>query len=129
MKGLNGRCVTVAALLVQAASLAGCVLLAGVNSTADSHLVDDRGTGFNVTMGLDRKTIHVDLDSEQAVEMRLLWGATFGSNQGPTANEFDSAAAKWIQFQHPGCKVGQGRRIGLGSYEYDFSCPAEATSN
>ena len=125
MNGLTGRCVTVTALLMQATALAGCVLLAGVNSTRDNHLVDDRGTGFNVTVAADGKTIRVDLDAQHAVEKRLLWAVTFGANQGPSATEFDAAAAKWTEFQHPGCKVGQGRRLSLGSYEYDFSCPTE----
>lgn len=101
-------------------------MLADVNTTRDSHIVDDRETGFNVTMDADGSKIHVDLDTQQSVEKRLLWAATVGINQGPPASEFDAVASKWLNFQHPQCKAGQGRRVSFGSYEYPLSCPSEA---
>ena len=102
--------------------MAGCVVLAGVGGTPDSHIVDDSGIGYNVTMDADGKAIHVDLDTQQAVEKRLLWAATLGINQGPSTTQFDAVAAKWVNFQHPECKVGQGRRVSMGSYDYDLTC-------
>ena len=123
MKPLSGRSLSaVAAVVVQAAALGGCVLLADVNRTNDSHIVDDSGIGFNVTMDADHEAIHVALDTEQSVEKRLLWGATFGLNQGPSATEFDSVASKWVNFQHPECKVGQGRRVSMEAYVYGLTC-------
>jgi hypothetical protein len=118
--------IAITLLFVHTAALAGCVLLADVNTTKDSHIVDDRETGFNVTMDADGSKIHVDLDTQQAVEKRLLWAATLGTNQGPSASEFDAVASKWLNFQHPECKVGRGRRVSMGSYEYDLSCASGA---
>lgn len=127
MKHPSGRStIAIVLLLVQSTALAGCVLLADVNATRDSHIVDGRETGFNVTMDPDGRTIHVDLDTQQTVEKRLLWVATLGINQGPSASEFDAVASKWLNFQHPQCKAGQGRRVSLGSYEYPLSCSSEA---
>jgi hypothetical protein len=108
MKALSGHSLTTIALLVPATALAGCVLLADVNTTKDSHIVDGRGTGVNITIDADSKAIHVDLDTQQAVEKRLLWAATFGNNQGPSPAEFDAVASKWLNFQHPECKEGHG---------------------
>ncbi len=113
-------------LLVLATDLPGCVLLADVNRTSDSHIVDDSGTGFNVTMDADDKKLHVDLDTEQSVEKRLLWVATLGTQQGPSAAEFDAVASRWLNFQHPDCTTGGGRRVSMSSYDYDVACPSEA---
>jgi len=48
-------------LFAQAMALAGCVFLADIGRTSDSHIVDGSGTGFNVTMEADGKTLHVEL--------------------------------------------------------------------
>lgn len=127
MTARSARSIAAIGLLVaQAPALAGCVFLADVGRTSDSHIVDGNGTGFNVTMEADGKTLHVDLDTEQAVEKRLLWAATFGVNQGPLGGDFDAVGSKWLNFQHPECKIGKGRRVSLGSSAYDLSCPSAA---
>jgi hypothetical protein len=127
MKHLSRRGIAdLALLLLPAMTVGGCVFLADVGRTPDSHIVDDSGTGFNVAMAADSKKLHVSLDTEQTVEKRLIWAATFGTNQGPSASEFDAVASKWVKFEHPECKAGEGRRVSLGSYEYDLACSSEA---
>lgn len=109
-------------LLVQAAALSGCVLLSDIDRTTESHIVDDSGIGYNVTVAADDRTMHVGLDTQQAVEKRLLWAATLGVNEGPSAAEFDAIAKKWLNFQRPECKAGQGRRVSTVAYDYELSC-------
>lgn len=126
MKAWSGRDMAAIGLIfAQATALAGCVFLADVGRTSDSHIVDDSGTGFNVSMSADSKKLDISLDTEQSVEKRLLWAATLGLNQGPSPSEFDAVASKWLNFQHPECKAGQGRRVSLGSYEYDLTCASK----
>ena len=123
---LGGRIAAIALLFAQGLSLGGCVFLAGFGRTEDSHIVDDSGIGFNVTMDAHSKKLHVSLDTEQAMEKRMIWAGTLGINQGPPQSQFDSVASKWLNFQHRECKAEQGRRVSLVSYEYDLSCSSES---
>ena len=107
--------------------LSGCAALSVFDGPDRDHVTVANGSGYNVALVADGRKLLVSLDTQSAVDRRMLSAATFGTADGPPPSEFDSAASQWLKIEKAQCKASNGQRTSFGSFEYDLTCaPAEA---
>lgn len=106
--------------------LSGCAALSLFDGPDRDHVTVANGSGYNVAVVADGRKLLVSLDTQSAVDRRMLSAATLGT-VGPPASEFDAAASQWLKIEKAQCKASNGQRTSFGSFEYDLTCaPADA---
>lgn len=116
----------IAALVpVLALVLAGCSALSVFDGPSRNHVSVANGAAFQVSLAEGEKRLVVALDTQSAMESRVIQTISVGRADAVPVSQYETAAKEWLRIERPDCRLGAGQGTTFGKMAFDVTCATQ----